>query len=103
LTDTLFLKVRSLPFTGDTKAPATNLAFTLLQYFGFFPTLVWLSMGLEPWLTTSLWHAAGTAVVIMATHLWMSRVHRKNVSYYADLIDLDDYEEEFPQRLGLRY
>jgi hypothetical protein len=103
LTDSLFLKVRSLPFTGDTQAPATNLAFTMLQYFGLFPPLVWLSVGLEPWLTTSMWHAAGTLMVIIAAHLCMSRIHRKNVTYYADLIDLDDYEEEFPQRLGLRY
>jgi hypothetical protein len=33
----------------------------------------------------------------------MRRVHRKNAEYYANLIDLDDDEEEFPQRLGLRY
>jgi hypothetical protein len=103
LTDSLFLKVRSLPFTGDTKAPATNLAFTMLQYFGLFPPLVWLSVGLETWLKTTMWHASGAVVVVIAAHVYMSRIHRKNVSYFADLIDLDDYEEEFPQRLGLRY
>jgi hypothetical protein len=102
LTDILFLKVRSLPFTGDTKAPTTNLAFILLQYFGLFPPLVWLSAGLEPWLKTSVWHVAETMMVIVVAHYSMSSVHRKNVLYYADLIDGDD-EEEFPQRLGLRY
>jgi hypothetical protein len=30
-------------------------------------------------------------------------IHRKNAEYYAGLIDIDDDEEEFPQRLGLRY
>ena len=102
LTDVLFLNVRSLPFTGDTKAPATNLAFILLQYFGLFPPLVWLSVALEPWLRISAWHVAGTVMVIAVAHLWMSTAHRKNVLYFADLIDVDD-EEEFPQRLGLRY
>jgi hypothetical protein len=33
----------------------------------------------------------------------MRRVHRRNVDYYTNLIDLDEDEEEFPQRLGLRY
>ena len=104
LTDALFLKVRSLPFTGEQRAPATNLAFILLQYFGFFPPLVWLSVGLEPWLEASMWHVAGTVVSDSRPRIsHMRRVDRKNAEYYADLIDLDDYEEEFPQRLGLRY
>jgi hypothetical protein len=40
---------------------------------------------------------------IVAMHLVMLRIHRKNADYYSNLIDLDDDEEEFPQRLGLRY
>ena len=59
LTDALFLKVRTIPFTGERRAPATNLAFILLQYFGFFPPLVLLSVGLEPWLEASVWHVVG--------------------------------------------
>jgi hypothetical protein len=103
LTDALFLKVRSIPFTGTERAPATNLAFVLLQYFGLFPPLVWLSVDLEPWLEASLWHVAGTTGIVLISHLAMRRVFVKNAEYYANLIDLDDYEEEFPQRLGLRY
>jgi hypothetical protein len=103
LTDALFLKVTSLPFTGEARAPATNLAFILLQYFGFFPPLVLLTVGLETWLAVNAWHVVVTAGIIVAAHIAMRRVHRKNAEYYANLIDLDDYEEEFPQRLGLRY
>ena len=103
LTDALFLKVRTIPFTGETKAPATNLAFILLQYFGLFPPLVLLSVGLEPWLEASVWHVAGMVVVIGAVHLALLRIHNKDAEYHANLIDLDEDEEEFPQRLGLRY
>jgi uncharacterized membrane protein YwzB len=103
LTDALFLKVTSLPFTGETRASDTNLAFILLQYFGLFPPLVWLTVALEPWLEASVWHLAVTVGVVVAAHISMRRVHRKNAEYYANLIDVDDYEEEFPQRLGLRY
>jgi hypothetical protein len=103
LTEALFLKVRTIPFTGAAGAPAPNLAFILLQYFGFFPPLVLLTLSLEPWLEANLWHAAGTIVIILAALFWMRRVHRRNVDYYTNLIDLDEDEEEFPQRLGLRY
>jgi len=103
LTDVSFLKVVSIPFTGDGRAPTNNLAVTLLQYFGFFPTLVLLTVGLGPWLEASLWHVGFTVAIIVWAHLAMRRAHRKNAEYYANLIDLDDDEEEFPQRLGLHY
>ena len=103
LTDALFLKVRTIPFTGEARAPATNLAFVLLQYFGLFPPLVLLSVALEPWLEASVWHVVGMVVVIGAAHLAMLRIHNKDAEYHANLIDLDEDEEEFPQRLGLRY
>jgi len=103
LTDALFLKVRTIPFTGEARAPATNLAFVLLQYFGFFPPLVLLWVGLEPWLEASVWHVVGMVAVIGAVHLALLRIHSKDAEYHANLIDLDEDEEEFPQRLGLRY
>jgi hypothetical protein len=103
LTDALFLKVRTIPFTGETRAPATNLAFIFLQYFGFFPPLVLLSVGLEPWLEISMWHVMGVVGVISAAHFAMRRIHSKDAEYYVNLIDLDEDEEEFPQILGLRY
>jgi hypothetical protein len=103
LTDVLFLSVRSIPFTGGEKPSGTNLAFILLQYFGLFPPLVLLMVDLQPWLEASLWHVAGALGIIAWAHFAMRRAHKKNAAYHANLIDLDDDEEEFPQRLGLRY
>jgi len=62
-----------------------------------------LTVAFETWLELSMWHVAGAVGCIVAAHLVMLRIHRKNADYYANLIDLDDDEEEFPQRLGLRY
>jgi hypothetical protein len=103
LTDVLFLSVRSIPFTGGEKPSGTNLAFILLQYFGLFPPLVLLMVDLQPWLEASLWHVAGALGIIAWAHFAMRRAHKKNAAYHANLIDLDEDEEEFPQRLGLRY
>jgi hypothetical protein len=103
LTDALFLSVRSIPFTGGERAPATDLAIILLQYFGFFPPLVLLTVDLEPWLEASGWHVAAAVALIAALDRAMRKAHKKNADYHANLIDLDEDEEEFPQRLGLRY
>ena len=48
-------------------------------------------------------HVAGTIGVITVAHRAVRSVSRKNAEYHAGLIDVDDDEEEFPQRLGLRY
>ena len=103
LTDVLFLSVRNIPFTGGERASGTNLAFILLQYFGLFPPLVLLMVDLQPWLEVSLWHVAVAIAIIVTAHNAMRRAHKKNAEYHENLIDLDDDEEEFPQRLGLRY
>jgi hypothetical protein len=103
LTDALFLKVRTIPFSGAAGAPPTSLAFVVIQYFGLLPPLVLLMASLESWLEGSLPRVAGTIAIVVAAHLWLRGVHRRNVNYYKNLIDLDDDEEEFPQRLGLRY
>jgi hypothetical protein len=58
---------------------------------------------LQPWLEVSLWHVAVAVAIIVTAHHAMRRAHKKNAEYYENLIDLDDDEEEFPQRLGLRY
>jgi hypothetical protein len=50
-----------------------------------------------------VWHVVGMVAVIGAVHLAMLRIHSKDAEYHANLIDLDEDEEEFPQRLGLRY
>ena len=68
-----------------------------------FPPLVLFSVGLEPWLEASVWHVLGMVAVIGAAHLVMLRIHNKDAEYHVNLIDLDEDEEEFPQRLGLRY
>jgi cbb3-type cytochrome oxidase subunit 3 len=103
LTDVLFVNVTSLPFTGEGRASTNNLAVILLQYFGLFPPLILITLSLEPWLARSAWHIALAVAVIAAVHFALRNTQRKHAEYNANLIDLDEDEEEFPQRLGLRY
>lgn len=103
LTDAFFLSVKTIPFTGVRVALTTNLALVLIPYLGFFPLLISLTLTLEPWLEASIGHIVIAAVVIAAGHLGMQMAHRRIVADYTSQADLDDDEEAFPQKLGLRY
>ncbi|MGC2398159.1 MAG: hypothetical protein WA510_00180 [Acidobacteriaceae bacterium] len=103
LTDALFVNVTSLPFTGEGRGSTNNLALILLQYFGLFPPLILITVSLEPWLAENAWHVAAAMGIIAAAHFALHTIHKERSENYANLIDLDEDEEEFPQRLGLRY
>jgi hypothetical protein len=103
LTDAFFLNVKIVPFTGTRSAGSMNLAYVLIQYFGLFPPLVLIVLSLEDWIAVSAGHMLLAAVVVIAVHAEMLRRHRKILSDSVSLLDVDDDEEEFPQRLGLRY
>ncbi|AXC10894.1 hypothetical protein ACPOL_1548 [Acidisarcina polymorpha] len=103
LTDAFFLNVKMVPFTGARPASTTNLAFVLIQYFGLFPPLVLLTLGLEDWLLQGLGHLLIVAALVVGAHFELLRRHRRIVTDFLGLIEVDEEEEEFPQRLGLRY
>jgi hypothetical protein len=103
LTDAFFLNVKTVPFTGTRSAASMNLAYVLIQYFGLFPPLLLIALGLEDWIGASVEHLFIAAVVVVAAHLELLRHHRKILLDSTSLLEVDDDEEEFPQRLGLRY
>ncbi len=103
LTDAFFLNVKTVPFTGTRSAGSMNLAYVLIQYFGLLPPLVLITLGLEDWIAVGPAHLLFAIVVVAAAHAELLRRHQKILSDSVSLLDLDDDEEEFPQRLGLRY
>ncbi len=103
LTDIFFLNVNSIPFTGKPASAEANLAIVLLKYVAFFVPLVLLAAKCESWIEISAGHMAVAIAVIAATHLTLRTIHRRIVIFHGGLPDLDEDEEEFPQRLGLRY
>jgi hypothetical protein len=103
LTDAFFLNVRTIPFTGAKANAATNFALLLIPYIGFFPAIVLFTVGLEPDIEASYAHVAIAAAIACAAHLVLAHLHRRKICEHLQQIDLDDDEEDFPQRLGLRY
>ncbi len=103
LTDAGFLQVVTVPFTGGGPQKEENLAFTLLKFFTFFPLIVWLSGFSEEWIEAGWLHAGAAVTVIVVAHLWLRWKYMENVRMYCGEIELEDGEDDFPMKLGLRY
>src|SRR5271170_6681338 len=103
LRDIFLLRMKTIPFTGARATWGPNRAFILIQYFGLFPPLVLLTLEVEAWMQASFVHTATAVLAVLALHLWLLAMHKKTATEHADLLDVDEEEEEFPQRLGLRY
>ena len=103
LTDAFLLKIVSVPFTSEQSGEDPNLALTVLKYITFFPIVAALPVHLEPWIESSAAHAgiflAGTA----AAHLLLGRRHRTTLEEHCRQLPLEEDEEDFPMKLGLRY
>jgi len=103
LTDLLFLNVKYVAFTGETGREQPNLAFTVLKYFTFLPLVVTLPLAVSPWIEAGWTRALLAAGVIAGVHWLLVRGHRAVIAEHCGLVHLEDDEEEFPMRLGLRY
>jgi len=103
LTDILFLNVKTVAFTGEPAREQSNLALTVLKYFTFFPIVVWLPVAAEPWIEASPLHFMLAVAAITATHLALERLHRSIIQEHCNMPGLEDDEDDFPMKLGLRY
>jgi hypothetical protein len=103
LTDVFFLNVKIVAFTGEPAREQSNLAITVLKYAAFVPAVAWVPLVFEPWIETSISHLAIAVAAIGAAHLALRYRDRTIIREHCNLFHLEDDEEEFPMRLGLRY
>ncbi|HEY2858394.1 MAG TPA: hypothetical protein VGJ21_08255 [Terracidiphilus sp.] len=103
LTDAFFLNVTRIPFTGERPAHEQNLAFTVLRYYMFFPFVTTLAVAFE-YLMERGGARLGIAITLVAVaHLWLRKRHRNIVRLDCGALPLEEDEDDFPLRLGLRY
>jgi len=103
LTDIVFLNVKVVAFTGEPTRKESNFAITVLKYIAFVPAVAWLPLISEPWIETRTEHFILAAVAIAAAHLVFRSQHRAIIRGHCNLPCLEDDEEDFPLKLGLRY
>jgi hypothetical protein len=103
LSDVLFFNVKTLPFSGEAAREETNIAFSIVKYAIYLPLVSLLPISLEEWMEDNSAHLFIAAAGIAATHLLIALWYRTQIKEHCSQRALEDDEEEFPLRLGLRY
>jgi hypothetical protein len=103
LADAFFLNVTSLPFTSDQVREQPNLALTVLKYFTFFPVVAAVPLQLEPWIEERASHFVILIAAVATVHLLLRLRHQSVLREHCNQLPLEEDEEEFPMKLGLRY
>ena len=103
LTDAFFLNITWIPFTDERLIHQDNLAFTVLRYYTFFPIVTALSFLLERCMEHGGAQLAVPVIVIVIAHFWFRKDRRDALRLSCSQIALEDDEDDFPLRLGLRY
>jgi hypothetical protein len=102
IADILFLNVKIIAFTGERPREQSNFAITVLKYVSFVPVVAWLPLVAEPWIEISTLNFLFAFAAISVAHLILRNRHRTIVMEHCNLPGLEDDEEEFPMKLGLR-
>lgn len=103
LTETFFNKVTAIPFTGERTREQPNLAMTVLKYFTFFPLVSAIPLRLEPWMEMNNRHFLIVAAFAACIELLLLRSHHQAIREHCNQMPLEEDEEDFPMKLGLRY
>ncbi len=103
LTDVLFLNVKIVAFTGEPAREQPNFAASLLKYIAFVPGAASLPIIVEPWIEMNVEHLVIAAAAIATAHLALRSRHRTIIREHCNMPALEDGEEDFPMKLGLRY
>jgi hypothetical protein len=103
LTDAVFAQVLVVPFSGEAVGEKPNLAFTLLKFFTFIPVVTTAALVVELWMENSWAHFGIVGLAMLVGHLWFRYRHREAVRINSLQAEVEEGEDEFPMRLGLRY
>lgn len=103
LTDAVFAQVLRVPFTGESSGEKPNIAFTMLKFFTFFPFVTGAALGADLWIEQSWAHFAIAGIAVLVGHWWFRWRYREVVRLNSMQAEVEEGEDEFPMRLGLRY
>ncbi len=101
LTDIVFLRHDTVPFTGGPARQQSNLALTMLGFFTLLPLMMFLSCGLEIWMERDVRNLGVAVVVAAVTHLWLRKLSRDHLRLCCDQVILDEDIEQSFHPLGL--
>lgn len=103
ITDGFFLNLSAVPFTGERATEEQNLALIVLRYYTFFPFVTALFVTLEIFGEFGGARIGAELTIIVLAHLWLRKWHRSIVRLHSSQLALEEGEDDFPLKLGLRY
>ena len=102
LTDIVFLRSETVPFTGAPARQQSNLALTVLGYFTLLPLVMGLSAGCAIWMERDIRNLGAAIVIAAVIHLWLRKLNRSHLRLYSNGLAFDEDDEQGFGRLGLR-
>ena len=69
----------------------------------FFPLVTAVALVAEQWIEEGWQHFGAAVIAIVVSHLWFRYRHREQVRLHSAQAELEEGEDDFPMRLGLRY
>lgn len=101
LTDFLFLRCDTIPFTGTVNGAQDNLALTVLGYFTLLPLVMACSIACEQWMEPDIRNIGIAAVLMLVAHLWLCRLNRDHLRICSEQPSADEDDELFVTTLRL--
>lgn len=101
LTDLIFLRGDTVPFTGAGAARQENLALSVLGYFTVLPVVMALSLACEQWMEADIRNFGIAAVVALVAHLWLRKMQREHLRVCSEQRERDEEDDPMMTRLGL--
>jgi len=101
LTDLIFLRSDTVPFTGVSARQQSNLAFTVLGYFILLPLVMVLSRGFAIWMERDIRNLGVTIVIVAVIHLWLRKLSQDHLRLYCSEPAIEEADEQTYRPLGL--
>lgn len=103
VTDLFFIRFTRIALAGESPRASASVAYAVLLYFTLFPAIVAVAVGMQGWMEGHALHACLCLAAIAIAHSGLRKIHRAAVQDYSDCPALEEGEEDFPIKLGLRY
>ena len=65
--------------------------------------MIWIPVTFEPWIEASILHFLLATTVIVAAHFVFRKLRHRILEEHCNMPALEDDEDDFPMKLGLRY
>ncbi len=103
VTDIVFLRSDTVPFTGTPARQQSNFAFTVLGYFIFLPLIMAVSLGCEIWMERDIRNLGVAVVIATVIHLWLRKLSQSHLRLYCTGLTVDEDTEQTYRPLGLMH